>query len=65
MQLYGATLTLDTWNDCIWKITFPLLDAISIETQRSASDLTIVLLPTPGLAGQSPDYAWDESNERE
>ncbi|KAG1719544.1 uncharacterized protein EDB91DRAFT_1240566 [Suillus paluster] len=38
MQLYGATLTLDTWNDCIWKITFPLLDAISIETRRGASD---------------------------
>ena len=61
MQLYGATLTLDTWNDCIWKITFPLLDAISIETRRSASDPTILPLPTPGLAGQSPDYAWDES----
>ncbi|OJA16091.1 hypothetical protein AZE42_05645 [Rhizopogon vesiculosus] len=59
MQLYGATLTLDTWNDCIWKVTFPLLDAISIETRRSASDPGVPL--TPGLAGQSPDYAWDES----
>ncbi|KAF8129901.1 hypothetical protein EV363DRAFT_1399707 [Boletus edulis] len=34
MQLYGATLSLDTWNDCMWKITFPLLDAISVETRR-------------------------------
>jgi len=59
MQLYGATLTLDTWNDCIWKITFPLLDAISIETRRSASDAGTLL--NFSLATQSPEHAWDES----
>ncbi|KAG1769044.1 hypothetical protein EV702DRAFT_707206 [Suillus placidus] len=59
MQLYGATLTLDTWNDCIWKITFPLLDAISIETRRSAFDPGALL--NSGLAAQSPEHAWDES----
>ncbi|KIK34917.1 hypothetical protein CY34DRAFT_812567 [Suillus luteus UH-Slu-Lm8-n1] len=59
MQLYGATLTLDTWNDCIWKITFPLLDAISIETRRSASEPGALL--NSGLATQSPEHAWDES----
>ena len=59
MQLYGATLSLDTWSDCMWKITFPLLDAISVETRR--------ILPEsvgPSLAhssGQTPDQAWDES----
>ncbi|KAG1868360.1 hypothetical protein DFJ58DRAFT_698074 [Suillus subalutaceus] len=59
MQLYGATLTLDTWNDCIWKITFPLLDAISIETRRSAFEPGVIL--NSGLAAQSPEHAWDES----
>ncbi|KAG1824868.1 uncharacterized protein BJ212DRAFT_1566454 [Suillus subaureus] len=59
MQLYGATLTLDTWNDCIWKITFPLLDAISIETRRSAFEPGALL--NSGLAAQSPEHAWDES----
>ncbi|KAG1761394.1 hypothetical protein EDD22DRAFT_847776 [Suillus occidentalis] len=59
MQLYGATLTLDTWNDCIWKITFPLLDAISIETRRSAFEPGALL--NSGLATQSPEHAWDES----
>ncbi|KAG2037155.1 hypothetical protein BDR03DRAFT_1092081 [Suillus americanus] len=59
MQLYGATLTLDTWNDCIWKITFPLLDAISIETRRSAFEPGVLL--NSGLAAQSPEHAWDES----
>ncbi|KAG2136619.1 uncharacterized protein EDB93DRAFT_1242351 [Suillus bovinus] len=59
MQLYGATLTLDTWNDCIWKITFPLLDAISLETRRSTSEPGALL--NSGLASQSPEHAWDES----
>ncbi|KAG0696480.1 hypothetical protein DFH29DRAFT_1025466 [Suillus ampliporus] len=59
MQLYGATLTLDTWNDCIWKITFPLLDAISIETRRGAADPGVLL--NSGLAAQSSEHAWDES----
>lgn len=48
MQLYGATLSLETWNDCMWKITFPLLDAISVETRRVS------------LEGAG-DQAWDES----
>lgn len=59
MQLYGATLTLDTWDDCIWKITFPLLDAISIETRRGAFDPEVLL--NSGLMAQSPEHAWDES----
>ena len=60
MQLYGATLSLETWNDCMWKITFPLLDAISVETRR---------IPAEGAGpssaahplGSTPDQAWDES----
>jgi C-terminal region of Mon2 protein len=58
MQLYGATLTLDTWNDCIWKITFPLLDTISIETRRSAFEPGALL--NSGLAAESPEHTWDE-----
>lgn len=29
LQLYGATLSLETWHECIWKITFPLLDLLT------------------------------------
>ncbi|KAH7886558.1 hypothetical protein F5I97DRAFT_1868110 [Phlebopus sp. FC_14] len=58
MQLYGATLSLDTWNDCMWKITFPLLDAISVETRRTTPDISV--LPVVPLEA-SPDQAWDES----
>ena len=54
MQLYGATLSLDTWSDCMWKITFPLLDAISVETRRIPPE-------SVGPSGTTPDQAWDES----
>ncbi|KAG6333293.1 hypothetical protein ID866_5795 [Astraeus odoratus] len=55
MQLYGSTLSLDTWNECIWKVTFPLLDSISTETHRTPSE--------PGVPSvdSSPEQAWDES----
>lgn len=29
LQLYGATLSLETWHECIWKITFPLLELLT------------------------------------
>ena len=56
LQLYGATLSLETWHECIWKITFPLLELLTqavrqISLSRSQSD--------------SPDSevvaAWDDS----
>ena len=59
MQLYGATLSLDTWNDCMWKITFPLLDAISVETRRVPPESAGPSLAQP--SGPTPDQAWDES----
>jgi hypothetical protein len=59
MRLYGATLTLNAWNDCIWKIIFPLLDAISIKTWCSAFEPGALL--NSGLAAQSPEDVWDES----
>jgi hypothetical protein len=29
LQLYGATLSPGTWDECLWKVTFPLLDTLS------------------------------------
>ncbi|KAI5999270.1 hypothetical protein EDD15DRAFT_2508632 [Pisolithus albus] len=54
MQLYGATLSLETWNDCMWKITFPLLDSISVQTRCNPD-------PAVPLMGETPELAWDES----
>ena len=53
MQLYGATLSLGTWEDCIWKITFPLLDSITAEIRLNA---TSMLNPE-----ENPGADWDES----
>lgn len=57
MQLYGATLSLETWEDCIWKVTFPLLDSITAEIRLNAA--------SPPDAEEHPDasseQAWDES----
>ena len=58
MQLYGATLSLNTWSDCTWKITFPLLNAISVETRRVPETAGP---PSAHPPGQTPDQAWDES----
>ena len=58
LQLYGATLSLNTWDECIWKVIFPLLDSITAsirqaETSPLATDAPVTM---PG-SGQS----WDES----
>lgn len=51
MQLYGATLSLETWNQCIWKVTFPLLDALTAEIRHLSEE----------PQGHDTEHAWDES----
>lgn len=55
MQLYGSTLNADTWDQCIWKITFPLVDAITSEIRARASSE-----PHDNNAQQGI-RSWDES----
>lgn len=56
LQLYGATLSLETWDECLWKVTFPLLESISTSIRQSA------FLPTPPEPGAPPpEQAWVES----
>ncbi|KZT05808.1 uncharacterized protein LAESUDRAFT_779842 [Laetiporus sulphureus 93-53] len=55
LQLYGATLSLETWDACIWKITFPLLDAITAGVRQATSGEPAHLGPIPA------DQQWDES----
>lgn len=61
LQLYGSTLSLDTWEDVLWKVTFPLLDAISQVTANipinSPPQVETVALGAIPEQGQ----AWDES----
>ncbi|KAJ7026944.1 hypothetical protein C8F04DRAFT_1008614 [Mycena alexandri] len=65
MQLYGATLSQDTWDQCIWKVTFPLLDSLTAEIWQVAAASPA---RTPEAAPASmtaatvaPEQAWDES----
>jgi len=60
MQLYGATLSLETWDECIWKVTFPLLDSITTEIRHIAASSS-VQTPATETAGTSDEQAWDES----
>ena len=54
MQLYGATLSSETWDQCIWKVTFPLLESLTQEIRQLSTDTS---------HDQEPaiDQTWDES----
>ena len=53
MQLYGATLSSETWDQCIWKVTFPLLESLTQEIRQLADSNHD---HNPGI-----DQTWDES----
>ncbi|TBU23332.1 hypothetical protein BD311DRAFT_674190 [Dichomitus squalens] len=61
LQLYGATLSLETWNECIWKVTFPLLDSITASIRRSSSEDAVPAEESAAPATPAPDLQWDES----
>ena len=52
MQLYGATLSSETWDECIWKITFPLLESLTQEIRQ---------LTSPNHDDPAIDQTWDDS----
>ncbi len=56
LQLYGATLSLATWDECIWKVTFPLLDAINGFIRQARTPLEDGNTPEPEAEEQ-----WDDS----
>ncbi|QRW03962.1 dimerization and cyclophilin-binding domain of Mon2 [Ceratobasidium sp. AG-Ba] len=37
LQFYGATLSTETWNECIWKIVFPLMSSLTAAVERSST----------------------------
>lgn len=53
MQLYGASLSPETWSQCLWKITFPLLDSLTTEMRK--------LTDPAQETSQDVIRAWDES----
>lgn len=39
IQLYGSTLSLETWDECVWKVSFPLLESLTEEIKRHRIEL--------------------------
>lgn len=62
LQLYGATLSLETWDECMWKVTFPLLDSITEVMKQIVPSATAPIEDATAL-GLAPDarQSWDES----
>ena len=54
VQLYGATLNSETWDQCIWTIMFPLLTELTSEIRSLAGSDTV-------QREQDRVQAWDES----
>lgn len=54
LQLYGATLSLSTWDECVWKVTFPLLDSITQSIRQISTS-------APDGVAAGADLQWDES----
>jgi C-terminal region of Mon2 protein/Domain of unknown function (DUF1981) len=61
LQLYGGTLSLQTWDECIWKVIFPLLDSITAAVHQSVPSPPSPSSLSSSVAMNSSSNAWDES----
>lgn len=74
LQLYGATLSLETWDECIWKVTFPLLDSLTTAIRQQQIHYQGPLSSSPStptaaepsslsinLQDTAEEASWDES----
>ncbi|KAF9445437.1 hypothetical protein P691DRAFT_805683 [Macrolepiota fuliginosa MF-IS2] len=57
IQLYGSTLSLETWDECVWKVSFPLLDSLTEEIRTHAGNLENM----EEDAAVTSEKAWDDS----
>ncbi|KAH8990427.1 hypothetical protein EDB86DRAFT_3244911 [Lactarius hatsudake] len=62
LQLYGATLSLEARDECVWKVTFPLPDTLSLHVRLtpppySEPESLLAAVETAPV----PDSSWDES----
>jgi len=56
LQLYGGTLSLETWHECIWKIAFPLLELLTQAVKQVSPSQSHSHPPDPEVIA-----AWDDS----
>ena len=58
LQLYGSTLSLETWEECMWKVVYPVVESITASMRQAAA------LSSPDAEGDTPSpssKAWDDS----
>ena len=58
LQLYGSTLSLETWEECMWKVVYPVVESITASMRQAAA------LSSPDASGDSSSpssKAWDDS----
>ncbi|KAF8666808.1 C-terminal region of Mon2 protein [Rhizoctonia solani] len=60
LQFYGATLSAGTWNECMWKIVFPLMSTLTTAVEQALVTLSPEV--APGFNHSNPvSKAWYET----
>ena len=58
LQLYGSTLSLETWEECVWKVVYPVVESITASMRQA----TVLSSPdTFGDTSSPSNRAWDDS----
>ena len=58
LQLYGSTLSLETWEECMWEVVYPVVESITASMRQAAA------LSSPDAYYDIPSpasKAWDDS----
>ncbi|KAL5521903.1 MON2 [Sanghuangporus sanghuang] len=60
LQLYGASLSLETWDEILWKVAFPLLDSLTDAMKQVGTPVLSSSASGP-VPVSDTTQAWDES----
>ncbi|KAG8736515.1 hypothetical protein FRC10_009226 [Ceratobasidium sp. 414] len=60
LQFYGATLSAETWNECMWKIVFPLMATLSTAVEHSLAMMSPEAFPG-AINATSTTKSWSET----
>jgi C-terminal region of Mon2 protein len=58
LQLYGSTLSLETWEECMWKVVYPVVESITASMRQAAA---LSSPDAPGDTSSPSSKAWDDS----
>jgi hypothetical protein len=61
LQLYGTTFSMDVWEECLWKVTFPLLNSITSIMRDLPTKPDNEPEAGGGAEADGVREAWDES----